>query len=119
MISASNAMSHLAGSFLKLISAIVRAICQANKVVTNVNSLTHLDEPRQRLLCGGASVRDSARENRVLHQSSTSSYEVGDDHLRQCLMIPGRCGTLLFGAKEYVSMKLGAGMVASPGSGHL
>jgi len=51
--------SHQAGSFLKEISAIVRVICRT----LSLSMPTHERSTRQRLLCSGASVSDSAEED--------------------------------------------------------
>lgn len=63
------------GFFLKLISAIVRAICQQHGDRWSACQSPDRGTPftRQRLLCGGASVRDSARENPDLHHFSCLS----------------------------------------------
>ncbi|KAI0817237.1 hypothetical protein GGR55DRAFT_8974 [Xylaria sp. FL0064] len=54
------------GFFLKEISAIVRAICQRVRDVFPLEGSqnhTSFSQPRQKLLCSGASVSDSAEEN--------------------------------------------------------
>lgn len=53
------------GFFLKEISAIVRAICQRVRVSSLYikESSLHHSQPRQKLLCSGASISDSAEEN--------------------------------------------------------
>jgi len=88
------ASTHQAGTFLKERSAIVRAICRDKAVCHTRQAHPWQAAARQRLLCSGASISDSAEEV-LAHNSATAPLE-------ECLCV----GSNAWGG-EYVTLGLG------------